>query len=116
MGAEMVELENSSLKPDEKLAKKDALLQNYAVKSERVHTVNQLLKAHQPSVFMGIAVEHLKSVASIVGIPNTYIEEICRNQQYYRSFKDKGVLSELKKDTYLLLKAVYHKVLQTGEE
>ena len=29
-----------------KLAKKDELIQNYAMKSERVHTVNQLLKAY----------------------------------------------------------------------
>jgi len=46
MGAEIVELENSSLNEEEKLAKKDLLLQNYAVKSERVHTINQLLKAY----------------------------------------------------------------------
>jgi preprotein translocase subunit SecA len=46
MGAEIAEIENSSLSPEEKLNKKDLLLQNYAVKSERVHTVNQLLKAY----------------------------------------------------------------------
>ncbi len=46
MGAEMAELENSPLEKEEKLEKKDALLQNYAVKSERVHTINQLLKAY----------------------------------------------------------------------
>ncbi|MGL4493966.1 MAG: preprotein translocase subunit SecA, partial [Tannerellaceae bacterium] len=34
------------LTDEEKAAKKDALLANYAVKSERVHTVNQLLKAY----------------------------------------------------------------------
>lgn len=28
------------------MAKKDELIQNYAMKSERVHTVNQLLKAY----------------------------------------------------------------------
>jgi len=31
---------------DERTAKKDALLQDYAIKAERVHTVNQLLKAY----------------------------------------------------------------------
>ena len=31
---------------EEKLAKKDELLTNYAIKSERVHTINQLLKAY----------------------------------------------------------------------
>ncbi|MCM1369084.1 MAG: preprotein translocase subunit SecA, partial [Candidatus Amulumruptor caecigallinarius] len=39
-----VEVEN--LTPDEKREKKDNLLQNYSVKAERVHTVNQLLKAY----------------------------------------------------------------------
>ena len=46
VGAELAEIENSSLSRDEKQSKKDTLLQNYAVKSERVHTVNQLLKAY----------------------------------------------------------------------
>lgn len=31
---------------EERLAKKDALLTDYAIKSERVHTINQLLKAY----------------------------------------------------------------------
>ena len=31
---------------EERLAKKDELLTNYAIKSERVHTINQLLKAY----------------------------------------------------------------------
>ena len=45
--AQMSELENETgLSDEEKLAKKDELLQNYAVKSERVHTINQLLKAY----------------------------------------------------------------------
>ncbi len=39
-----VEAENIS--DEEKREKKDALLQDYAIKSERVHTVNQLLKAY----------------------------------------------------------------------
>ena len=46
IGSEMSELENAELSEDEKAARKDELLQNYAVKSERVHTVNQLLKAY----------------------------------------------------------------------
>ena len=44
--AQMAELENENLSDEEKLAKKDELLTNYAVKSERVHTINQLLKAY----------------------------------------------------------------------
>jgi preprotein translocase subunit SecA len=46
MGAQMAELENAKLSTDEKIEKKDALLQDYAVKSERVHTINQLFKAY----------------------------------------------------------------------
>ena len=40
-------LENEKdLTDEEKLAKKDELLTDYAIKSERVHTINQLLKAY----------------------------------------------------------------------
>ena len=46
MGASMAELENSDLKHDELIAKKDQMIQNYSVKSERVHTINQLFKAY----------------------------------------------------------------------
>jgi preprotein translocase subunit SecA len=46
MGAEIAELEHSKLTPEELIEKKDILLQDYAVKSERVHTINQLLKAY----------------------------------------------------------------------
>jgi preprotein translocase subunit SecA len=46
IGSEVAELEKSDLPAEEKLIKKDQLLQDYAVKSERVHTVNQLLKAY----------------------------------------------------------------------
>ncbi len=46
IGSEVAELEKSNLKENEKLAKKDKLLQDYAIKSERVHTINQLLKAY----------------------------------------------------------------------
>ncbi len=46
IGSEVAELEKSNLDPDEKVQKKDALLRDYAIKSERVHTINQLLKAY----------------------------------------------------------------------
>jgi preprotein translocase subunit SecA len=47
VGSEMAELErDSSLTPEEKQNLKDEIHQNYAVKSERVHTINQLLKAY----------------------------------------------------------------------
>jgi preprotein translocase subunit SecA len=46
IGSEVAELDNSGLSDKEKLVKKDQLLQDYAIKSERVHTINQLLKAY----------------------------------------------------------------------
>jgi preprotein translocase subunit SecA len=47
VGSEVAELEkNNTLTAEEKQAKKDEILQNYSVKSERVHTINQLLKAY----------------------------------------------------------------------
>ncbi|MFO7830013.1 MAG: preprotein translocase subunit SecA [Bacteroidales bacterium] len=46
IGSEVAELEKSGLDESEKLNKKDKLLQDYAVKSERIHTINQLLKAY----------------------------------------------------------------------
>ncbi|MBO7315923.1 MAG: preprotein translocase subunit SecA, partial [Paludibacteraceae bacterium] len=47
VGSEIAELEkDTTLSPEERQAKKDELLQNYSLKSERVHTVNQLLKAY----------------------------------------------------------------------
>ncbi|NOY36667.1 MAG: preprotein translocase subunit SecA [Chlorobi bacterium] len=46
VGSEIADIEKSSLEPKEKLRAKDKLLQDYAVKSERVHTMNQLLKAY----------------------------------------------------------------------
>ncbi|MBE6247187.1 MAG: preprotein translocase subunit SecA [Bacteroidales bacterium] len=46
VGAEISELEKMELSPEEKMQKKDELLADYALKSERVHTVNQLLKAY----------------------------------------------------------------------
>ena len=46
IGVQMAQIEHESGADEEKQAKKDELLQNYAVKSERVHTVNQLLKAY----------------------------------------------------------------------
>ena len=45
--AQLSELENEKdLSDEQKLEKKDELLNNYAVKAERVHTINQLLKAY----------------------------------------------------------------------
>ena len=46
VGSEIAEIEKTSLSPKEKQEKKDAALLNYSVKSERIHTVTQLLKAY----------------------------------------------------------------------
>ena len=47
IAGQLSELETHTELPDqEKLQKKDELLTNYAIKSERIHTINQLLKAY----------------------------------------------------------------------
>lgn len=46
VGSEIADLEKQDLSAEEKQHKKDELLEQYAIKSERVHTVNQLLKAY----------------------------------------------------------------------
>ena len=45
VGSKIADLEKAGLNERDKLKKKDELLQDYAVKSERVHTMTQLLKA-----------------------------------------------------------------------
>lgn len=46
MGAKMADLEHSGLDPEKLIEEKDRLTQDYSVKSERVHTINQLFKAY----------------------------------------------------------------------
>ena len=47
VGSEVAEVEsNAALSPEEKQQRKDDIMTNYSIKSERVHTVNQLLKAY----------------------------------------------------------------------
>ena len=46
VGGKIAEIERSTLSPEERLEKKDELMQDFAVKSERIHTINQLLKAY----------------------------------------------------------------------
>jgi len=45
VGSKIADLEKSELSEKERIKKKDELLQDYSVKSERVHTMTQLLKA-----------------------------------------------------------------------
>ncbi|MBP6428564.1 MAG: preprotein translocase subunit SecA, partial [Bacteroidia bacterium] len=46
VGSMMAEIERNSDTPEERIARKDELLRDYSIKSERIHTVNQLLKAY----------------------------------------------------------------------
>lgn len=46
VGEEIANIEKIELPLEEKQARKDALLNEYSIKTERVHTVNQLLKAY----------------------------------------------------------------------
>ncbi len=46
IGAKMAELENSPLDEKAKLEQKNEMLNDFSAKSERVHTINQLLKAY----------------------------------------------------------------------
>lgn len=46
ISAEMSELEGLNLPDDEKVAKKDVMLREFSIKSDRIHSMNQLLKAY----------------------------------------------------------------------
>ena len=46
IASELSAVTNEPLSDEEKVAKRDQLLQNYSLKAERVHTVTQLLKAY----------------------------------------------------------------------
>ena len=46
VGAEIAELEKSGMSEDDKVKKKDEIMRDFSIKSERIHSVNQLLKAY----------------------------------------------------------------------
>jgi preprotein translocase subunit SecA len=46
VGTEIAQIENSAKPEEDILKEKDELMRDYAIKSQRVHTVNQLLKAY----------------------------------------------------------------------
>ena len=46
VGSQIAELEKEDLSQDEKLKRKDEILKDFSIQSDRVHTVNQLLKAY----------------------------------------------------------------------
>ncbi|MFN5844919.1 MAG: DEAD/DEAH box helicase, partial [Flavobacteriia bacterium] len=46
IGSEIAKLQKENLEKEKYLEKKDALVRDYSIKSERIHSVNQLLKAY----------------------------------------------------------------------
>src|SRR5690606_13903659 len=46
VGSEIADIENLEIALEEKAQKKEELLRDYAIKSERIHSINQLLKAY----------------------------------------------------------------------
>ncbi len=46
IGSELAVIEQINLTPEEKIARKDSILQDYAIKADRIHSVQQLLKAY----------------------------------------------------------------------
>lgn len=46
IGVKLAEVEKSDLPADKKLEQKEAILNDYSIKAERIHTVQQLLKAY----------------------------------------------------------------------
>jgi len=46
VGTEIAEIEKSALPAEDKIARKDELMRDFSIKSERIHSVNQLLKAY----------------------------------------------------------------------
>ena len=46
VGLIIAEIEKNAATPEERMIRKDELMRDFAIKSERIHTVNQLLKAY----------------------------------------------------------------------
>ncbi|MDP4284852.1 MAG: preprotein translocase subunit SecA [Bacteroidota bacterium] len=46
IGVKLAEIEKSNILPEEKLQQKEVLLNDYSIKAERIHTIQQLLKAY----------------------------------------------------------------------
>ncbi|MBE9584964.1 preprotein translocase subunit SecA [Mucilaginibacter sp. JRF] len=46
VGTEIAAIEKSDLSAEDKIAQKDSLMRDFSIKSERIHSVNQLLKAY----------------------------------------------------------------------
>lgn len=46
VGSEIAEIERTVTDPEEKIRRKESLMRDYSIKSERIHSINQLLKAY----------------------------------------------------------------------
>lgn len=46
IGSELAEIERAEITPEEKTSRKDAVLQDYSIKADRIHSLQQLLKAY----------------------------------------------------------------------
>ncbi|MFT5641507.1 MAG: preprotein translocase subunit SecA [Cyclobacteriaceae bacterium] len=46
IGAEIANLEKETIEEEEKLQRKDKVIQDYSIKAQRIHSVNQLLRAY----------------------------------------------------------------------
>ncbi|MFN4299063.1 MAG: preprotein translocase subunit SecA [Thermaurantimonas sp.] len=46
LGAAVAEIEKADLTPEEKIARKDQLMRDFAIRSERIHIMNQLVRAY----------------------------------------------------------------------
>jgi preprotein translocase subunit SecA len=46
IGVKLSEIEKSNISPEDKLQQKEVLLNEYSIKAERIHTIQQLLKAY----------------------------------------------------------------------
>ncbi len=46
IGVKIGEIDNAEISPEEKASKKEELYKDFSIKSERIHTMNQLLKAY----------------------------------------------------------------------
>lgn len=46
VGSEIAEIQKSEISDEEKAKRKDEMMRDYSIKSERVHTINQLVKAY----------------------------------------------------------------------
>jgi len=80
IASQLSELEAvADLTPEDRFARKDSLLTNYAIKSERIHTINQLLKAY---AMFERDVEYIVTEAGEVKIVDEQTGRIMEGRRY----------------------------------